>query len=389
MTGPLTGIRVVSLAEQYPGPFASLVLADLGADVILVERPDGGDPSRRFSGHFEGLNRNKRSIVLDLKNEPGIGAFHRLLETADVLMEGFRPGVMERLGLGAEKLRSQHPELIYASISSYGQTGPLSRRGGHDLSIQALAGFVSQGENPAPVELPLADTTSALYATIGIVTSLFARTSSGRGTHVDVSMLDALVALRSTSLTSSLNAMTPAPYPPEDPGYGVFRVGPKRELAALSITGEDHQWRELCAVIGLADLAEVPTLEREARRSELRGRLEEAFTHYELADIEDELASRGVGFGGVNDDSAVANDPQVIARGTIVEIEGSGGVRVVRQPIHFDDYAGEVEKRAPRLGEHTREVLTGIGYSESDIEDFIAAGGIVPAALHADERARV
>ncbi|MCU1480935.1 MAG: hypothetical protein JWQ19_1721 [Subtercola sp.] len=379
MTGPLTGVRVVSLAEQYPGPFASLILADLGADVILVERPNGGDPSRRFPGHFEGLNRNKRSIVLDLKSAIGKAAFRRLVATADVLMEGFKPGVMSRLGFGAEELRAEHPELIYASISSYGQTGPLSSRGGHDLSMQALAGFVSQGENPQPAAMPLSDISSGMYAAIGIVTALYARTSSGRGTHVDVSMLDALVAWRTTSLTSSLNSLGAAPYPPEDPGYGVFRVGAQRELAALSITGEDHQWRELCAVIGLEDLADVPTLDREARSAELRARLDQAFALHELSDIEDVLAARGVGFGRVNRDADVARDPQVISRGVITTIDGPGGLRVVKQPIHFDEYAGEVLCPAPRLGQHTRPVLLELGFSESDIADYISAGGTVPS----------
>lgn len=390
MTGPLTGVRVVSLAEQYPGPFSSLVLADLGADVILVERPNGGDPTRRFSGHFEGINRNKRSIVLDLKTEAGASVLHRLIATADVLMEGFRPGVMQRLGFGAESLRSQHPELIYASISSYGQSGPLSDRGGHDLSVQALAGFVSRGENPQPAAIPLADIASAMYATIGIVTALFARTSSRRGTHVDVSMLDALIAWRSTALTSSLNALDPAPYPPEDPGYGVFRVGLKRDLAALSISGEDHQWRELCAVIGLDDLAELTTVEREVRRVEVRKRLDDAFASHELEDIEEVLASRGVGFGGVNNDEAVARDPQVVSRGVITEVAGTDGLRVVKQPIRFDDYSGEVHKRAPRLGEHTRDVLVEIGFSAADIDDYISSGATVPEpTVNSDENKEV
>src|SRR5216683_5560065 len=139
MMGPLKGVRVLSMAEQYPGPFASLVLADLGADVVLVERPNGGDPSRRFTGHFEALNRNKRSIALDLKNAADRTVFHSLLATADVLMEGFRPGVMARLGLGADRLREKNPALIYTSISSFGHSGPLSDRGGHDILVQGLA----------------------------------------------------------------------------------------------------------------------------------------------------------------------------------------------------------------------------------------------------------
>jgi crotonobetainyl-CoA:carnitine CoA-transferase CaiB-like acyl-CoA transferase len=362
-----------------------MILADLGADVVLVERPNGGDPTRRFSGHFEALSRNKRSIVLDLKSPVGQKVFLSLAATADVLMEGFRPGVMSRLGLGADRLRSEFPDLIYTSISSFGHSGPLGDRGGHDLAIQGLAGFVSQGENPAPAPLPLADIASAMYAAIGIVTALYARLSTKAGVHIDVSMLDALVSWRSTAMVSSMNSLDPAPYPPEDPGYGIFRVGDAQELVTLSIAGEDHQWRELCLVLGLDDVAGLITVEREQRAPALRHRLEGAFRTRNLADIEGVLASRGVGIGRVNDNEAVPLDPQIHARGIIAEVEGSPGLRVVRQPIQFDGWSGTIKARAPWLGENTRELLTEIGYSDTDIEEYIAAGGAVPTAQNGND----
>jgi crotonobetainyl-CoA:carnitine CoA-transferase CaiB-like acyl-CoA transferase len=379
MIGPLKGVRVLSMAEQYPGPFASLVLADLGADVVLVERPNGGDPSRRFTGHFEALNRNKRSITLDLKNAADKTVFHSLLATADVLMEGFRPGVMARLGLGADRLREKNPALIYTSISSFGHSGPLSDRGGHDILVQGLAGFVSRGANPAPAATPMADIASAMYAAIGILTALYARRSSKAGIHIDVSMLDSLVAWRSTSMVSSMNSLGPAPYPPEDPGYGVFCVGQAGELFTLSIAGEDHQWRELCLVLELDDIAGLTTIERERQAPALRDRLAEAFRTKDAADIETKLAARGVTLGKVNDNEAVALDPQIQARGIIAEVEGSPGLRVVKQPIQFDGWSGVIKRRAPKLGENTRELLTELGYTETDIERYIAAGGTVPA----------
>jgi crotonobetainyl-CoA:carnitine CoA-transferase CaiB-like acyl-CoA transferase len=385
MKSPLEGVRILSLAEQYPGPFASMVLADLGADVILVERPNGGDPTRRFSGHFEALSRNKRSIALDLKSAAGNRIFRSLLANSDVLMEGFRPGVMARLGLGAGQLRADFPALIYASISSFGHSGPLSDRGGHDLSVQGLAGFVSQDENPAPAPLPLADIASAMYATIGITSALYARRSSGAGVHIDVSMLDSLVSWRSTAMVSSMNSLDPAPYPPDDPGYGVFRVG-ARDLVTLSIAGEDHQWRELCLGLGLDDVASLTTVEREKRAPALRTRLQEALSDRNLVDIERELAARGVGVGKVNNDAAVSRDAQIAARGIIAEIEGSPSVRVVKQPIQFDGYSGVVKRRAPRLGEHTRELLIEIGWTNHDIEQYITSGGVVPHYKQENER---
>lgn len=378
MKNPLAGIRVISMAEQWPGPLSSMILADLGADVIMVERPQGGDPTRRFTGHFEALNRNKRSIVLDLKSEAGRQLFEALLATADVLMDGFRPKVLRSLGFGAEQLRSKYPALIYTSISSFGHTGPLSERGGHDLLVQGLAGYVSGGENPSFAPLALGDLSSAMYSTIGIVTALYDRKSSGKGSHIDISMLDTALSWRSTYLVSALNDLISAPYPPDDPGYGVFRVGKSGKLITLSIAGEDHQWRELCDILHLNDLAGLTTIEREQRQHEIRQKLAETLLDHELGDIEDELAARGVGIGQVNDNLDVAENPQIIARGMIADVQDTPGLRVLKQPIRFDGWSGEIKTRAPELGENTHEVLVDLGYSNADIEAYIA--GVVPSA---------
>ena len=375
---PLDGVRVVSLAEQWPGPLASMILADLGADVILVERPQGGDPTRRFTGHFEALNRNKRSIVLDLKNEACRAAFLSLVSTADVMMEGFRPGVMKRLGFGPEVFRDKYPSLIYTSISSFGHSGPLSERGGHDLLVQGLAGYVTQGENPAPAPLPLGDLSSAMYATIGITTALYARKASGTGVHVDVAMLDTVVSWRNTMLVSAMNGLIPAPYPPEDPGYGVFRVGAAGELVTLSIAGEDHQWREVCAVLDLPDLAPLTTEQREQQAPAIRDRLAVVLKDRRLGDIEDELGRRGVGVGRVNTNLTVAEDRQVQARGLITDVEGVPGLKVVKQPIQFDGWSGDILRRAPALGEHTREILNELGFDARAMAEYAAQGGIIP-----------
>jgi len=195
---PLAGIRIISMAEQFPGPYATMLLADLGADVILVERPNGGDPSRRFAGLFASLNRNKRSVVLDLKNTSDKERFLQLVDTADVVMEGFRPGVMKRLGLDAEVLRHRKPSLIFTSISSFGQNGPLAGVAGHDLSIQGVAGMIKvplgqESRDDVP-SLPMADIASGMFAALSIVTALFSRTQDKEGCTLDVSMLDSLVS---------------------------------------------------------------------------------------------------------------------------------------------------------------------------------------------------
>lgn len=214
---PLAGVRILSLAEQYPGPYATMLLADLGADVILVERPGSGDPSRRFPGLFASFNRNKRSVVLDLKSESGKAEFLQLVDTADVVMEGFRPGVMARLQFGAEALRARKPSLVFVSISSFGQNGPQVGVAGHDLSIQAAAGMIDvpHGQEASlslPV-LPLADISSAMFAALGVVTALFARSRSGRGSEIDVSMLDSLVSWMTPFLGRQLTNFRLAPCP--------------------------------------------------------------------------------------------------------------------------------------------------------------------------------
>lgn len=356
---------MLSLAEQYPGPYATMILADLGADVILVERPAGGDPTRRFSGHFNGLNRNKRSVAVDLKSEQGKKVFLDLAGTADVVIEGFRPGVLGRLEIGPDVLRSRFPRLIVCSVSSFGQTGPMGPRGGHDLSMQGIAGFVG-GEPPAPAPLPLADLSSAMFAVIGIVTSLLDRVQSGHAAYVDVSMLDSLVSWRSTALVSSLNGLDPAPYPPDDPGYGVFEIS-AGDLITLSIAGEDHQWRALCEAVGLDDLADLTTEAREAAAADVVPRLKTAIRLSNWTALEIALSEHGVGFGPVNNDQSVADHAQVVAREQIVEVEDGSGLTAVAQPIKFDNKRVTIRTRAPHLGEHSRELLNEIGYDERAI----------------------
>jgi len=369
---PLAGLRVLSLAEQYPGPFATMILADLGADVILIERPNGGDPTRRFSGHFEALNRNKRSIAADLKRPEGREIFWRLAESSDVVIEGFKPGVVARLGIGPSMARTRLPDLIYASISSFGQTGPMGARGGHDISLQGMAGLV-RGDDPAPAPLPVADLASGMFAAVGVLASLLGRERRGGGSYVDVSMLDALVSWRSTALVSAMNGLDPAPYPPVDPGYGVFETS-TGELITLSIAGEDHQWRTLCEVAGLEHLAALTTEERERSAPAIAEQLRTSLSKADWSVLEPVLSGKGVGWGPVYDDDQVGSDPQVEARNMIVEVPGTGQVKVVRLPILFDGQAGRVGARAPRLGQHTRTVLEEIGYAAGHVDELSAAG---------------
>ena len=360
---PLSGIRILSLAEQYPGPYATMLLADLGADVILVERPDGGDPSRRFPGLFASFNRNKRSVALDLKSERGRADFLRLVDTADVVVEGFRPGVMKRLGLDADTLRARRPSLIFTSISSVGQDGPAVGIAGHDLSIQAAAGMVGvpsgQEAGYALPVLPLADIASAMFAALGIVSALFARSRHDRGATLDVSMLDSLVSWMTPFLVPPLNGLPTRTLPPEDPGYGLFATAGGGQIT-LSIAGEDHMWSALCGLLGLDRFVALDEETRSARRAEIMPCLREAIAQRPLDELCRELEAARIAFGPVRRLHEVLDDPQLVARRMGVQCVGADGAAqsFVRQPLLIDGSLGAaITRPAPGLGEHNAELL--------------------------------
>ena len=366
-TLPLAGVRILSLAEQYPGPFATMLLADLGADVILVERPGGGDPSRRFPGLFASLNRNKRSVTLDLKSQEGHAEFLRLVDTADVVVEGYRPGVMARLKIGAEALRARKPSLVFVSISSFGQNGPSAGVAGHDLSIQGAAGMVDvpigdEADFALPV-LPLADISSAMFAALGIVTSLFARSKSGVGADIDVSMLDSLVSWMTPFLVPPMNGLPTRALPPEDPGYGVFATADGRQIT-LSIAGEDRMWSTLCNLLPLEQFAALNEHERSERRSEITPYLRQAIVRWKYEPLCQRLEAERIAFGPVLKLHEVLTDPQMVSRSMAVDIKTpSGTLHVVRQPLVLDGNIGRITQGVPRLGEHNAEILSALARS--------------------------
>ncbi len=358
---PLAGVRVLTMAEQYPGPYATMLLADLGADVIMVERPGKGDPSRRFAGLFASFNRNKRSVALDLKSKDGHADFLRLVDTADVVMEGFRPGVMARLKIGADDLRARKPSLIYVSISSFGQNGPQAGVAGHDLSIQAAAGMIDVpvGQEAAlalPV-LPLADISSAMFAAMGVVSALFERSKSGQGSSIDVSMLDSLVSWMTPFLVPPINKLPTRILPPLDPGYGLFATADGQQIT-LSIAGEDKMWADLCALLGLAQFADLNEADRSDRAREITPRLRSAIALWRYGPLYQKLESLGIAFGPVRRLHEVLPDPQMVARGMAVKVAGPHGAQTfVPQPLLMDGGRGTIRCQAPALGQHNAEVL--------------------------------
>lgn len=385
MTRILDGLRVLSLAEQYPGPYATLVLADLGADVILVERPAGGDPARGFGPFFEAVNRGKRSIALDLKRPGGRETLLRLARDADVVMEGFRPGTLDRLGFGYEDVRAVNDSVVYVSISGFGQDGPYRDRPAHDASYQATAGMLwergAAGEAGPSPSLQVGDLSGAMFALSGTLAALFDRERSGRGAHVDVSITDGLVSWMTTALVPVVNGLGPPGFP-QEPGYALYGTADGK-LISLGIAHEDWFWVPFCAATGLDDLAELTSPERLARYEELAQRIEAAIATRTRDEWSAAFDAAGVPFGPVHSLEEVARDPHIQARGLLVEVpaDGETPTRVhVRQPIRFQGHESGPTRHAPRLGEHTRQVLEQAGLSPAEVDELIAAGTALQSA---------
>jgi crotonobetainyl-CoA:carnitine CoA-transferase CaiB-like acyl-CoA transferase len=357
-TGPLAGVRVLSLAEQLPGPYATLLLADLGADVVLVERPGQGDPSRLDPLFFKGLGRNKRSVALDLKSPDGRTALDRLIADADVLVEGFRPGVMAKLGLGFADLTKVAPRLIYISISGFGQDGPYRDRVGHDLSFQAISGlmFGEARSLPAPPDIPFADLSAAMFAAFAISTALFHRERTGEGSYVDVAMADCLVSWMTPYLSPAMNGgalMNTKGWP----CYGSFACSDGRSLT-LSIVHEDHFWRALCDLIGMPEQREVRHAERMARNDELLPLVRSKIAARDFTYWAEAFDRLGICWSPLNDLADVAADPQFHARGLFATIDVDGQPeRHVLQPLKFSIPLDTTLRPAPGLGEHNAELL--------------------------------
>ncbi len=374
---PLAGVRLLSLAEQYPGPFATALLADLGADVVLLERPSGGDPTRAFPGFHEALARGKRSVALDLKAPGGRSAFLALVARADAVLEGFRPGVMARLGLGYEDLRRVNGQLVYVSVSGFGQDGPYRNRPGHDLSYQALAGTLygqlADGGLPRPTTLELGDLSAGLFTAQAVLVGLVRREREGQGSYTDVSVFDGLVSLLSAHLGPVLNGTGPPGFPHE-PGYAVFRAADGR-LLSLSVAHEDHFWRRLCAVLGLDGEEDLSSAQRLADRDRLSGLLAGRIATRNRAEWNRLLSDADIPHGDVHDLADLAGDPHVAAR-QLLTTTSSGGQqrRFVRQPLTVDGVGWGPESGAPALGQHTAEVLGEAGLSHADIQALLASG---------------
>ncbi len=376
------------MAHQYPGPFATMLLSDLGADVVVVERPQTGDPTRTVPGFHGSLARGKRSVALDVSSEAGRAAFVALAGRSDALIEGFRPGTMARLGLGHETLRGNDPALVYVSVSGFGQSGPYRDRPGHDLTYQAEAGMLYEHAPPAdpatPPAVAIGDLSAGLFAAQAVLVGIVQRERTGEGCYIDVSMFDGLVTLLSAHVGPVINQTGPPGFTYE-PGYGVFPTSDGQHIA-IGVAHEDRFWRSLCDVTGLEADRDLSATGRLAFAGRLRQRLLDAIAARSAEEWERLLTRADVPFGRVRSLADLPHSPQAIGRRVLTDVRGSGEMHV-RQPLVIDGDAPGPKRGPAALGEHTAEVLSEIGIDAATVDELIrsgAAGGGAPSST-ADE----
>ena len=396
MQKPLEGIKVVELGIVLAAPYCGLLLSDLGADVIKVESPDG-DETRRYLPFVEGsdfsaftaaINRSKRSISLDLKNPEAVNAYLRICEDADVILENFRPGVSDRLGVGPEAVKAINPDVIYCAISGFGHKGPRAGDPAMDFFIQAFSGQMSMiGHEDGPVARiggPMMDITASLHGALGIVSALFKHNRTGKGSLVQTSLLEGQIA----SLSYMWPAMQATGKPPGKMGRGHPNFCPYQTFEAKDADVaiaclNDRMFRNLAVTIGQPELADDPNFATNAKRVENRPETEaivEAYVSSRTAqEVADAMRANGVPATPVNTLDKVKADPQVEALGGMLTVNqpGVGKIELAHQALWFDGERAEAEGPAPKLGEHGVEVLAEAGFDNADIDALKSAGALI------------
>jgi len=395
-TGPLQGLKVVDLSHIMAGPACSMLLADMGADVIKVEKISCGDDSRRMapptiadeSAAFLIMNRNKRGIALDLKREEGRAVLTRLLKDADVVIENYRRGTMEKMGFGFESLHALNPKLIFCSISGFGRTGPYADRGGFDLVAQGMSGLMSitgerQGGPPMKAGAPVTDIAAGILACVGILAALHARASSGQGQLVDTSLFEAGIAFTYWhSAICFATGKAPGPMGSAHPLNGPYQAFPASDGWITVGAANQENWLRLLGALEAPELSDDPRFVNNAQRmnnlSALTHALTPLFQRRSVAEWLRRLEESGVPAGPVLDIAQMHADPQALAREMIVETTHpvAGQVKAIGLPIKFSETPGGVRRAAPLLGQHTREVLREHGYSETEIDRMAEQGAI-------------
>lgn len=372
---PLKGIKVVELARILAGPWAGQVLADLGCEVIKIESPDGDD-TRRWgppfverpgadadAAYFHACNRGKRSISADFNDSADLARVKTLIADADVVIENFRVGALARFGLDHASLRESHPELVYCSITGFGQTGPYAGRAGYDFIIQGMSGFMELTGDPAgepqKIGVALADIVTGLYATIGIQAALIERTRTGRGANVDMSLLDSMVGVLANQAMNYLaSGNSPKRMGNAHPNIAPYQVFPTGDGHFILAVGNDRQFGRFCEAVGRPDIADDPRFASNSLRVEHREALasliEDETTRRTTSHLLGLCEAAGIPAGPINRLDAVFADPQVVARKLLLDL--GEGVRGVRTPIVFDGRPAASSRAAPGLGDYDNDV---------------------------------
>ncbi len=387
MVKALEGIKVLDLTRALAGPYCTMMLADMGAEVIKLEIPGKGDDSRSYgppfvegeSAYFLSVNRNKKSLTLNMKSERSTEIIHRLIKQSDVLVENFRPGVMKRLGLGFQRVKEMNSQIIYCSISGFGQDGPYRMLPGYDQVAQGMGGIMSitgePGGPPLKVGVAIADITAGMFAAYGILVALYNREKRGRGQMIDVSLLDSQVAL----LTYQAGAYFASGEIPLPVGSGHPLIVPYQAFKAKDVyfniaAGNDKLWKILCKAIGLEKAIDDPKFATNAKRVENREEIVKVISDIIITKNGEEwlkiLTDAGVPCGPIYTMDKIFTDPQVLHRQMLKKLDHpkAGKVKVTGVPIKLSDTPGEVETAPPILGQHTQEILTELGFNDQDIK---------------------
>ena len=387
MVKALEGIKVLDLTRALAGPYCTMMLADMGAEVIKLEMPGKGDDSRSYgppfvkgeSAYFMSVNRNKKSLTLNMKSERSTEIIHRLIKQSDVLVENFRPGVMKRLGLGFQRVKEMNSQIIYCSISGFGQDGPYRMLPGYDQVAQGMGGIMSitgePGGPPLKVGVAIADITVGMFAAYGILAALYNREKRGRGQMIDVSLLDSQVAL----LTYQAGAYFASGEIPQPVGSGHPLIVPYQAFKAKDVyfniaAGNDKLWKILCKAIGLEKAIDDPKFATNDKRVENREEIVKIISDIIITKNGEEwlkiLTDAGVPCGPIYTMDKIFTDPQVLHRQMLKKLDHPkvGKVKVTGVPIKLSDTPGEVETAPPILGQHTQEILTELGFSDQDIK---------------------
>ena len=398
MPGPLAGLKVIELSQIMAGPTCGMLLADMGAEVIKVERIPDGDDTRTYSepnvngesAAFMMMNRNKRSIALDLKTEGAKEVVKRLAASADVLTENYRKGTMEKLGIGYDVLKQLNPGLIYCAITGYGRTGPAADKGGFDLIAQGFSGLMSitgdPGQAPIKAGSPITDINAGILAALGVVAAYVHRLKTGEGQIVDTSLMEA--GVQQTYWQAAIffaTGVSPGPTGSAHILAAPYQAFPTRD-GWINVGGANPpNWLRLTKLVGMPELAEDPRFKTNAGRMKnlealtaiLSACLKQRTTREWLA----ELDAAGIPAGPINKVGETLADPQVVARDMVVELlhPKAGRTKAIGLPVKFSATPGGIRRPAPLLGEHTREILAELGYDDADIVRLVKEGAVAVA----------